>query len=68
MNGDWIDIKKQKPSDEEIVLCYDFKHDIQIVCMCFYNENELTFCDIYGARLEDNISHWMQLPDSPIKE
>lgn len=67
---EWISVEERLPNKEEFVLIFDQGH----ICLCEYTKNNWTygkwgFLDDQDEQPEVWFpSHWMPLPDPPIKD
>lgn len=66
---EWISVKDRLPDEYCQVLIYcpqSFPKNCRVLAASFYDDNGLFYCDAY-EQVHHDVTHWMPLPDDPIK-
>lgn len=75
---DWINLKKQKPDDNQVVLAWwpgapgeEYEHCCFKARFCHYDKrtkgyfDTAEFEDPYWTLMNQEVTHWMPLPEGP---
>lgn len=62
---EWISAEERLPEDFQKVLVFWWEHSEPMIDTAFWQKDAKRFDGEHWVRMEDKVTHWMPLPESP---